>query len=95
MGLDIPTLIGVYNELNYSISVNASMLVEFLPADKKPSACIGCGACSRMCPQGIDIPEVMRKLSALIEKAPSWRAICREREENAERLRRGENENDT
>ena len=45
--------------------------------------------------QGIDIPEVMRKLSALIEKAPSWRAICREREENAERLRRGENKNDT
>ena len=95
MGLDIPTLIGVYNELNYSISVNASMLVEFLPEDKKPAACIGCGACSRMCPQGIDIPEVMRKLSALIEKAPSWRAICREREENAERLRRGENKNDT
>ena len=94
MGLDIPTLIGVYNELAFSVSVNSSMLVEFLPEDKKPTACIGCGACSRMCPQGIDIPEVMKKLSALIEKAPRWRDICREREVLAERLRKGESNAD-
>ena len=51
VGLDIPTLISTYNELAVARSVNTSMLVEFLPEEKKPTACIGCGACFYQCPE--------------------------------------------
>jgi predicted aldo/keto reductase-like oxidoreductase len=36
--------------------------------DELPGACIGCGACSTQCPQGIDIPDVMRKFDALLKQ---------------------------
>ena len=80
MGLDIPGLIRVYNELRYSPSVNSAMRVEFLPDSKKPTACIGCGKCARICPQNIDIPGAMRGLSDLLRTLPSWVEICRQRE---------------
>lgn len=31
----------------------------------KPGTCIACGACIRHCPQGIDIPAMMKKLSQM------------------------------
>ena len=80
MGLDIPGLIRVYNELRYSPSVNSAMRVEFLPDNKKPAACIGCGKCARICPQNIDIPGAIRGLSDLLRTLPSWVEICRQRE---------------
>ena len=80
MGLDIPGLIRVYNELRFAPVVNSAMRVEFLPEDKKPTACIGCGKCARICPQKIDIPGAMKDLSDRISKLPSWAEICRQRE---------------
>lgn len=58
-GLDIPKLISLYNEQVFSgggfiVSMNLSSL----PEDKRPSACIGCGACQAVCPQNIKIPEI-------------------------------------
>ena len=58
-GLDIPKLISLYNEQVFSgggfiVSMNLSSL----PKDKRPSACIGCGACQAVCPQNIKIPEI-------------------------------------
>ncbi|MBQ8563725.1 MAG: 4Fe-4S dicluster domain-containing protein [Firmicutes bacterium] len=35
------------------------MTLEGLPEDKKASACIGCGKCSKICPQNIDIPAAL------------------------------------
>ena len=35
--------------------------------EKMPSNCIGCGSCAEHCPQGIDIPGLMRKLAKLNE----------------------------
>ncbi len=87
MGLDIPLLISICNELKFAGSVNASMRLDGLAADKQPSACIGCGACTRMCPQHIAIPEVMRDLAGRLAAMPKWADICREREEAARRLR--------
>ena len=82
MGLDIPFLLSVYNDLRYSPVVNTTMRVETLPAEKKPSACIGCGKCTQICPQKIDIPGAMKGFTELLEKAPNWAEICRQREVN-------------
>ena len=80
MGLDIPMMLAIYNELQVARSFNASMRLEFLPEDKKPSACLGCGMCSRNCPQKIAIPETLEKLTDLLAELPSWAAISRDRE---------------
>ncbi|MBQ8620678.1 MAG: aldo/keto reductase [Clostridia bacterium] len=85
MGLDIPMMLSVYNDLRFSPSVSVAMRLEMLPQDKQPSACIGCGACAAICPQKIDIPEAMRDLAAKLETIPKWADICKAREEAAKK----------
>lgn len=79
-GLDIPTLLSAYNDLKFLPSVNARMLVEFLPEDKQPTACIKCGKCSEICPQKIDIPTTLENLVKLVDGVPSWKSVCIERD---------------
>ena len=64
MGLDIPTFMATYNELKCQGGVNSAMTVQFMPEEKQPHACIGCGACSRICPQNIAIPELFSAVNA-------------------------------
>ena len=80
MGLDIPTLLSTYNEVRLLPTINAVMHIEFMEENKKPSACFGCGKCTRICPQNIDIPTALKDLTERINKLPSWKEICRERE---------------
>ena len=87
MGLNIPMLLQVYNEMKFSPCTNVGMRVEALPEDKRPTACVGCGQCTRACPQNIDIPTVLRDLDEELKKIPSWAEICRQREEAARRAR--------
>ena len=61
------------------------MRVEALPADKRPTACIGCGACVSICPQNINIPEKLADMAQILKGIPSWEAICREREAAAKK----------
>jgi hypothetical protein len=42
------------------------MALGAMPADKHPSACIGCGACTQVCPQQIDIPEALADFARLM-----------------------------
>lgn len=61
MGLDIPKLLSLYNEQVFSgggfiVSMNLSSMAE----SKRPDACIGCGACQSVCPQGIKIPDLFK-----------------------------------
>ena len=63
------------------------MKVEFLPEDKKPTACIGCGACTGICPQSIDVPEALAELSEKVAAMPKWADVSREREEIAEKMK--------
>jgi len=87
MELDIPMLIHAYNDLKYSGSnMVVAMQFDAIPPEKQPDACIGCGACSAVCPQGIDIPAAMRELPELIQKSPNWAEVCRQREEERKRL---------
>ena len=80
MELDIPGLLGTFNELKISPSVNSAMRIEFAPEDKKPTACIGCGQCVQICPQNIDIPQELKNLTEKLKTIPSWAETCRQRE---------------
>ena len=80
MELDIPGLLGTFNELKISPSVNSAMRIEFAPEDKKPTACIGCGQCVQICPQNIDIPAELKNLTEKLKTIPSWAETCRQRE---------------
>lgn len=86
LGLNIPLMMGINNELRFAVSTNAGMRLEELPPEKQPSACLSCGACAAMCPQKIDIPAVMRELAERLEKVPKWRKICEERAAAARKL---------
>lgn len=65
--IPIPELFGEYNEYVYDgkETVPRSDLASF-PEDKWPGSCIGCGECAKVCPQRIDIPEIMKKFAAMI-----------------------------
>lgn len=71
--LDIPKLISMYNEMsnNEATGIKFSTLSFTLGAMKdceRPGACVACGACSAVCPQGINIPDVMSKFDKLLSK---------------------------
>lgn len=87
MGLDIPMLLSTYNEIRFAATTNTAMRIEALPEDKQPSACLACGKCAKMCPQSIDIPAEMKIFTEKLKTIPSWKEICRQREEAAKKLR--------
>ena len=59
-GLDIPGLIKLYNEHNFTGGgFIAPMALMATPEEKHPSACIGCRSCEAVCPQQIKISEAM------------------------------------
>lgn len=87
MGLDIPLMLAVYNEIKIQPNVNASMRLEFLPKDKKPQACIKCGACTQICPQNIDIPKHLGELNKILQGMPSWKQISKQRAEALKKLK--------
>ena len=64
-GLEIPELLEAYNEFTFTGGgFIAPMRIGQLPAEKKPSACVGCRSCEAVCPQQIKISEVLADLSA-------------------------------
>ena len=65
MGLDIPHLLSLYNQLVVTGKGDfiAPMALSVLPEDKRPSACIGCGSCAAVCPQQIDIPGTLAEFA--------------------------------
>lgn len=87
MGLDIPKLLSMYNEMRFSPSLNVGMTLDGLDESSRPQACVGCGRCSAVCPQKIDIPGAMKEFSDMHEKLPSWAEMCRQREEAARKVR--------
>ena len=63
--LDIPELIKLYNEHRFTGGgFIAPMVMGALPEDKRPSACIGCRSCEKVCPQQIKISEMMKDFTA-------------------------------
>lgn len=67
--LDIPELIRLYNDMVFSNgSFSARNAINAMPAEKQPSACIGCGSCQAVCPQQIHIPDIMKDLAERLRK---------------------------
>lgn len=64
MGLDIPRMLAVYNEIKLDSNWRITFL-EALPKDKQPIHCIGCGACVHHCPQNLDIPTYIKALAEI------------------------------
>ena len=59
-GLDIPYLLSLYNEHCFTGGgFIAPMVLQSIPEDKQPGACIGCRSCEAVCPQQIKISEAM------------------------------------
>ena len=59
-GLDIPRLLELYNEHQFTGGgFIAPMVVGTLAEDKRPDSCIGCRSCEAVCPQQIKISEAM------------------------------------
>ncbi len=59
-GLDIPMLLSLYNEHCFTGGgFYAPMVVDILPEDKRPGACLGCKSCEAVCPQQIKISEAL------------------------------------
>ena len=86
--LDIPKLLSLYNDMRFSPgSMNVRMTVDSLAEKERPSACVSCGSCTRICPQKIDIPDAMKDFTEMLDKAPDWAELCRQREEAARKLR--------
>lgn len=67
--LAIPEMIELYNDYVYSGgSFVSSMVVSTMKEEKKPSACIGCRACEKVCPQNIKISEMMKDFVVKLKK---------------------------
>lgn len=68
-GLDIPSLLGLYNEHSFTEGgFIAPMALSAVPAEKQPSACIGCRSCEAVCPQQIKISEAMKDFAARLRR---------------------------
>ncbi|NTW72084.1 MAG: aldo/keto reductase, partial [Eubacteriaceae bacterium] len=64
-GVDIPTCFAMYN--NYHMfGVEEGYNMRMAP-QQKASACVECGLCVPNCPQGIEIPEELKKVKAVFE----------------------------
>ncbi len=64
-GLDIPMLLELYNEHSFTGGgFLAPMALMAVPAEKHPTACVGCRSCEKVCPQQIKISEAMADFAA-------------------------------
>lgn len=69
LGLDIPWFIKLFNEHKYGgggFIVNPAFAT--MPAEKLPSACLGCQACEAVCPQEIKISQMMVTFASRMKK---------------------------
>ena len=66
--LDIPRLLELYNEHNFTGGgFIAPMVISTIPKEKQTSACIGCRSCEAVCPQQIKISEAMADFTAKLK----------------------------
>lgn len=67
-GLDIPTLLELYNEHSFTGGgFIAPMALMAVPKEKHPDACIGCRSCEAVCPQQIKISEALKDFAGRLK----------------------------
>ena len=57
----------MYNEMKHEGLNILSFNLRGMKPEELPGSCIGCGACQRICPQGIHIPEILSDFARGIE----------------------------
>lgn len=68
-GVDIPECFKAYNEYNKTRSPeDLKREYELIPESARAENCINCGGCMTHCPQGIKIPDKLKKLSELYKE---------------------------
>jgi predicted aldo/keto reductase-like oxidoreductase len=66
-GVNIPEVFEIYNDLMmYGDEHRARMFYSWLSEDERANLCIECGECLEKCPQGIEIPEWLKKVHATL-----------------------------
>ena len=67
-GLNIPYLLNLYNDHKVTNGgLISRVYMSRLPEDKRPTACLGCGACEGVCPQRIAISKVFAEYSECLK----------------------------
>jgi predicted aldo/keto reductase-like oxidoreductase len=65
--VEIPSIFEIYNDLlMYGDNGRAKMFYSWIEEEKRAAACIECGECLDKCPQGIDIPDWLKKVHAVL-----------------------------
>lgn len=68
VGLDIPYLLDLFNEHKFTGGGwRAPMLLGAMDQNKLPKCCVACGACAQVCPQSIDIPQMLAEFSKMLD----------------------------
>jgi predicted aldo/keto reductase-like oxidoreductase len=60
-GVDIPEVFAVYNQRTRR---GFTHWYSVIPEHARAHRCTACGACAKLCPQGLDIPAAMREIAA-------------------------------
>ena len=67
-GLNIPYLLKLYNEHTVTNGgLISRVYMSRLPEDKRPTACLACGACEGVCPQRIAISEIFARYAKCLK----------------------------
>lgn len=65
-GVNIPSCFSMYN--NYYMFGKEEGYKNWLAPQQRASNCVGCGNCETHCPQGISIPEELKKVTEVFEQ---------------------------
>jgi len=65
--LDIPRLVGIYNEVKFGGMWRVSFL-NALSKNKRPKDCTACSLCVERCPQNLDVPGYFKELADICEQ---------------------------
>ncbi len=73
IGINIPAIFGLYNIYKSSSLPTKSFMFVYnynaLNEDERADKCIDCKLCTKNCPQGLDIPELLKKVEMEVKKA--------------------------
>ena len=66
----VPKLISMYDEASFERPFTLNFTLGAMVEEELPSACQACGACAEICPQGINVPDVMKRFAETIANMP-------------------------
>ncbi len=68
-GIFIPWIFTIYNDwFSYKNQEKTSFQLRMLAKEKRPTVCTQCGKCKEACPQGLDVPALMKEVAALYDE---------------------------